>query len=371
MDFGFSAIQIEIRDLARKILSENIDADRHKMLEQRATDGGSAFDDTLWQLLGDAGLFGIALDEDAGGMGLGFTELCILFEEVGRVLAPLPVIDSCLAALTLARSDNDTHRALLQQLASGERIAALALTESSQFDYQQLRCQAQRSADTWSLSGEKACVRYAQHADYLLVSANSPEGTQLFLVSTDASGINSTAVATSSGRPSAHLHFNQTPAIPVGDAQALEFLAQRLMAALCCYQLGCSEVAMNMTAGYVGEREQFGVKIGTFQAVGHRAANCYIDVSCLRLVTLQAVSLLAQEREAGTAVTIAKCWAGDVSHRVSYASQHLHGGFGVDKDYALWRYATHSKETEITLGNSGFLRDQLGAQIAAGHFNIE
>jgi alkylation response protein AidB-like acyl-CoA dehydrogenase len=119
-----------------------------------------------------------------------------------------------------------------------------------------------------------------------------------------------------------------------------------------------------MTADYTAEREQFGVKIATFQAVGQRAANCYIDTECLRLVSQQAVSLLNQGRDADDEVMIAKIWVGDVSHRVSHAAQHLHGGIGVDRDYPLFRYCLWAKQLEMTLGSSARLTSELGATIA-------
>jgi alkylation response protein AidB-like acyl-CoA dehydrogenase len=123
---------------------------------------------------------------------------------------------------------------------------------------------------------------------------------------------------------------------------------------------------MRMTAEYTSEREQFGVKIATFQAVGQRAADCYIDVECLRMVTLQAVSRLADGLDAQDEVTIAKIWAGDTGHRVSSASQHLHGGIGLDIDYPLFRYCLWSKQIELTLGSSAHQIDQLGRRIAEG-----
>jgi alkylation response protein AidB-like acyl-CoA dehydrogenase len=121
-----------------------------------------------------------------------------------------------------------------------------------------------------------------------------------------------------------------------------------------------------MTASYTAERKQFGVPIATFQAVGHRAANCFIDVECLRLNTYQAVSLLDSEADATTAVQIAKIWAGDVGHRVSYASQHLHGGTGIDRDYPLWRLCLWARHNEVMLGGSARQLSELGVRIAAG-----
>ena len=106
--------------------------------------------------------------------------------------------------------------------------------------------------------------------------------------------------------------------------------------------------------------------IATFQAVGHRAADCFIDVECLRLVSQQAVSLLDQGLEAREAVLVAKIWTGDVTHRVSQAAQHLHGGIGVDRDYPLFRYCLWARQVELSCGSSAQLMAALGEDIATG-----
>ena len=123
---------------------------------------------------------------------------------------------------------------------------------------------------------------------------------------------------------------------------------------------------MRLSASYTSERQQFGVPVATFQAVGHRMADCYIDIECLRLTTYQAASLLHSEAEAATELAIAKIWAGDCGHRVSYAAQHVHGGTGIDRDYSLWRYCLWLRHNEMTLGGSSVHLATLGREIAEG-----
>ncbi len=128
--------------------------------------------------------------------------------------------------------------------------------------------------------------------------------------------------------------------------------------------MASSVQSLRMTASYTSTREQFGRKIATFQAVGQRAANAYIDVECLRLVVQHAVWLLGEERPASEEVAVAKIWAGDTGHRVSFAAQHLHGGMGVDVDYPLHRYCLWAKQLELTLGSSADELERLGARLA-------
>ena len=149
-------------------------------------------------------------------------------------------------------------------------------------------------------------------------------------------------------------------------AGIMRWVGERSAAAICAHQLGATDCAMRMAASYTSERQQFGVPVATFQAVGHRMADCYVDVECLRLTTYQAVSLLASEVAATTEVQIAKIWAGDTGHRVSYASQHVHGGTGIDRDYPLWRYCLWLRHNEMTLGCSAAQQSALGARLAMG-----
>lgn len=366
MDFTYTDSQQDIQALANKILQDQVSFDSHRELEQarQDTENFDLFDHNCWQHLASAGLLGIALNENSGGMGFGFSELSLLLEEAGRVLAPMPLIPATISALTLQHCSNDID---LSACATGETFYTIAVSEAANQGSLSLSLRANDNG----LTGEKLCVPYANTAGGMLVSANDNGQAKLYFVDKQAPGLSLEPLLHTSGEPSYKLTFSNTPARYIGDSSAVAYLCEHYAAALCAYQVGVSEAAMRLTASYVGEREQFGVKIGTFQAVGHRAANCFIDVSCLRLVTQQAVSRLNDGRDASTAVTIAKCWAGDAGHRVSYASQHLHGGFGVDKDYGLWRYATHSKWTELTLGGTQFHLSQLGAQIAVGNYDIE
>jgi len=150
-----------------------------------------------------------------------------------------------------------------------------------------------------------------------------------------------------------------------GEARtAMTWALQATRTALAATVVGLCDKMMRMTGQYTSEREQFDRPIATFQAVSHRVADCYIDVECLRLVTQQAASLIDQGRPAADAVAMAKIWCGDVTHRVSQASQHCHGGTGVDRDYPLFRYCLMARQIELSAGNSARITGELGGNIA-------
>jgi alkylation response protein AidB-like acyl-CoA dehydrogenase len=137
----------------------------------------------------------------------------------------------------------------------------------------------------------------------------------------------------------------------VDAVDAVEWIRQRWTVALCAVQIGVTERALRLTAEYVAGRQQFERPIGSFQAVGQRLADAYIDTEAIRLTAWQAAWLLAQGLPAAEEVAIAKFWASDGGQRVCAAAQHLHGGIGVALDYPLHRYTLWAKQIELTLGS--------------------
>jgi alkylation response protein AidB-like acyl-CoA dehydrogenase len=218
----------------------------------------------------------------------------------------------------------------------------------------------------------KTAVPFADQADRVLLAARLGSEVAVVLLDTRAEGVSRAALQVTSFEPQCQLELDsvRVPASDVlvtsGGAGIMHWIVERTQAAICAHQLGASDCAMRMAASYTSERKQFDVPIATFQAVGHRLANCYIDVECLRLTTYQAASLLHSEVPATTEVQIAKFWAGDTGHRVSYATQHVHGGTGIDRDYPLWRYCLWLRQNEMSLGCSSVQAAALGARLAAG-----
>ena len=362
MDFTISEEQQDIMDLSGQILGEQVTPDKLHQYDSREV---TRFDAALWSQLAESGLLGIAVDSDSGGMGFGFTELSVFIEECGRVLAPVPVIPTCVSAMAISKfTDNNS---LLGDIVSGGAIISAAIQEPGSDDIYAPTC----TVSGGKLTGAKQGVPFYEQAGQLIVVASEDGEAGLYTVDTRDSSIQSTALGSTTMEPQHYLTFNNTPAEKLGGADAARYFLERYTVALCAFQVGACEQMVKLTSEYTSEREQFGVKIATFQSVGHRTANCYIDAKCLKLVTQQAVSLLDEEKNASAAVNVAKAWCGDTSHRVSYAAQHLHGGMGVDRDYPLWRYALWAKQNELLLGNSTWHLMQLGDAIAAGDFDID
>jgi alkylation response protein AidB-like acyl-CoA dehydrogenase len=371
MDFSLSEEQEATRDLARQILSDRITHERLKEIEA----GGEGFDRETWAELAKAGLLGIALPEDVGGSGLGFVALGLLLEEIGRTVAPVPVLPTVvLGALPIAQfGTSDQQQAYLPGVVDGDTVLSAALVETGT-DPLHPTTTARPDGDGWRVDGVKTCVPAGLVATRILVptAAGDDGSIVVLIVDPDASGVTRERQDTTSGIPQARLeldgvHVDAKDVLgdPESGAAIVGWIVERATAAMCAIATGVCEQALHMTAEYTKTREQFDRPIATFQAVGQRAADAYIDTDAIRLTAQQAVWRLEAGLPATAEVAVAKFWAADGGQRVVHAAQHLHGGIGVDRDYPLHRYFLWAKELELTLGGATPQLLKLGGILAA------
>ena len=313
MDFTFSPEAEDAAALAAQVL---------------AKDGVDA-----WSALDDAGLLSLGLPERYGGAGLGLVEQGRVLVEVGRVVAD--------GAMT-------THVAAARFLAeAGMQPPTGRLTVAISEPHDHLPEPSTVSFEDGALTGTKALVRGGMEAGAVLVTATTPTGPGVFLVT---GGFRRTAQRLSDGDKVATIDLDETAATQVdGDAARLE---QLTVALTCAEQLGVTEGALALTAAYAKTREQFGRPIGTFQAVAHRLADAHIDLLGQRLTLWQALWRLDEGLPAAAEVATAKLWAADAGHRIAHTTVHVHGGVGIDLDGQAHRYFTAAKRHELTLGGA-------------------
>ena len=370
MEFAYSEDQQSLRELARRILEDRAPHERLKEVEATA----DRMDHELWRELAKANLLGVAISEEYGGMGMSFLELCILLEEVGRTVAPVPAWPTLvLGALPVAKFGSpEQRRRLLPAVVSGDALLSAALVEPGSEDLTRPSTTARRDGAAFRLDGTKLCVSAGHLARRILVPARiEGAGVGVFLLDPHAPGVTLELQHATNHESQTKLTLEGAAVEgtdllgdPNAGAALLRWLEQHATAALCAIQLGVSERALRITARYTTGREQFGRAIATFQAVGQRAADAYIDVEAMRLTTQQAVWRLAEGLPAEDAVAVAKFWAAEGGHAVGYAAQHLHGGIGVDIDYPIHRYYMWSKQIELTLGCASRQLEQLGVRLA-------
>ncbi len=370
MDFDLTDEQEATAEAATKLLADKSTPEALRALEER---DDLRFDRDLWAAMADAGLLGIAVPEEHGGAGLGLLELCLVLQEVGRRTAAVPALASlAFAGVPIARFGSaEQQAALLPGLAAGRFVPAAALVEPLA-DPLVPTTTAKPDGDGWVLEGTKTNVLAGLIAELLLVPATTPDGIGVFLVPTDAEGVTRTRQETTTGTPDALVTLEGVrvgPGDVLGEIDAggsvLRSVVENATVASCAVMAGLAAEAVRITGEYTSSREQFGRPIATFQAVGQRAADAYVDSHAIRLTMLQAAWRLSAGYPAGREVAVAKYWAAAGGQRVVHAASHLHGGVGVDRDYPLHRYFLLAKQLELTLGGASRQLVALGRILAS------
>lgn len=369
MDLTFTEEQQTVAELATKILGDVCSPERLRAVERTGTQRWSP---QAWGALADAGLLGIGLPESVGGGGFGFCETALVVQAVARAAAPLPALATLvLGAGPIAAFGSDAQQSRwLPGVASGATILTGILVgenDSVAPPVCELRGGERR------VTGTGWYVPYATDAGaYVVPVATVDDDVVLAVIDASAHGISCEDLAPMSGEPSAVVHFDATPLaddgiLPgsVGNGGAtVDWLRDRATAALCVAQAGTCEGALALTATYVSNREQFGTKLATFQAVAQRAADAWIDTELVRLTAWAATWRLATDQDATEALAVAKFFCAEAAQRVVAAAQHLHGGIGMDLDYPVHRYFRWAKDQELRLGGGSEHLAALGRLLA-------
>ncbi|CAM3345200.1 acyl-CoA dehydrogenase family protein [Nocardioides dubius] len=363
MEFDLGEDLTALADLAGEIFADQAPVDRVVAVER--TEGG--FDAKLWQTLADAGLLAAVLPEAAGGGEMGLLGLVAIAEQQGRRLAPVPFVAVVAgAAMPIAEFGSDALRArYLEPLTTGQALV------TSGFDGVAGDCglHGRLDGDAVILDGRVLAVPAAEQASAAVLPVRLADGSQrVVVVDLDAEGVRREPVATTFRGAAAHLELTGVRVAAdsvLGGEEVVAWTLQRLRLGLAGVQIGVCAQALETTAQYVSQREQFGRPISTNQAVAVRAADAYLDTESIRLTTTRAAWLLDTGRaeEAAAAVLVAKLWAARGGLRAVHATQHLHGGIGADIDYPIHRYFLWGRQLAFSLGGADQIAAELGASI--------
>jgi len=351
-----------LRSTVRTMLERtNSEAEVRRLM---ATETG--YDEAVWtQAAEQLGLTGLAIPEEYGGSGFGPMELAVVFEEMGRALFCAPFLSTVgLAAnLLLASGDDAAKKEWLPQIASGQTVATLALTEEpSRWDADAVTTTATRSGAGWKVSGTKWFVLDGHVADLVLVVARAESGLAVFAVSGSARGLTREPMVTmDQTRKMARLAFDGVEAQLIGDeAQGWSVVEQGLRLGavmLAAENVGGAQRCLDMAADYARKRIQFGRPIGSFQAVKHRLANLLIEVEQAKSASYFAA------REAGTgggdlalAASLAKAYTGDAFFHAAADNIQIHGGIGFTWEHPAHLYFKRAKTNQLLLGSSSHHR---------------
>jgi alkylation response protein AidB-like acyl-CoA dehydrogenase len=227
--------------------------------------------------------------------------------------------------------------------------------------------QAQTVGGGYRLTGSRALVAYGPVADAFLVPAESDSGTHVFLIAADDPGLSVSSLDTTGHGSVGHLELQGVEVDAsrlVGGAAVAVWLTTRITLGRSAFQLGVLERALELTAEYAREREQFDRPIGSFQAVGQRLADGYIDIKGLRLTLTQAAWRLSEDLSSDLEVGTAAFWAAEAGHRVAHTAVHVHGGVGIDVDHPVHRYFLAAKQTEFAVGGATGQLLRIGRELA-------
>ena len=361
---AFTEEQEELRRSVRRFL-----ADASPIGEvRRLMETPEGFDPAVWsRLAGELGLAGLHVPEACGGAGLGWVELMVVFEELGRSLACLPYLSTVGMAATalLASHDEDAQRELLPGIASGEVTATLAVAEDGgSWEPEAVAAQARWSGSSWTIDGHKSYVVDGHTAGLVLVAARTPHGLGVFAVQGDAPGLTRAALPTlDQTRRLARLELTGTPARLVGEEDATEWLGRALdlaAVALAAEQVGGAQRCLDMSVEYARARHQFGRPIGSFQAIKHRCADMLLRVESARAAAYYAGWSAAEDAADLPAVaSLAKAYCSEAFFQVAAETIQVHGGIGFTWEHDAHLYFKRAKSSELLLGDPAHHRERM------------
>jgi len=367
MDFDLGEDQRMLKDGVERLLADHYDFEQRRAIVA----GPEGWSRTLWRQFAEMGLLALPFSEADGGLNAGPVDLMLVMEAFGRHLVVEPFLASViLAGGCLRRGASAAQRAAwLPPLIAGERVLALAHAErAARYDLSHVDTRARRDGRGWILDGAKAFVLAGDAADQLIVSARTDgtttdrEGISVFMVDANAPGLKRRGYSTQDGTRAADMvlagvHVGADRLIGIEDAglDVIERSVHEALAALCAEAVGTMSRAHEQTVEYMKQRKQFGVAIGTFQALQHRAVDMLVLIEQARSMTLYATMMVAATDSAdrARAVSAAKIQIGRSAKFVGEQAVQLHGGIGVTEECQIGHYYRRLTMMELLFGDTG------------------
>lgn len=354
MDFEFTDDQLELRDAARSVLTETCPPSLVREVVEGTGDGGA-----LWETMRALDWPALGLPEAHGGLGLGFVEVGIVVEELGRVVAPSPLLATVTQFAAAVRASGSTFA--LDQVATGARTGTLAVAERGRWDVDVIETRAERTDGGWRLWGTKTHVMDGATADEIVVVARGPGGLGLFVVPAAAASTSVPAVVDPT-TPLATVVLSGAEVdsdrvlVEPGDPRAGDVVARVLdeaTAALALSTVATCRAIFEATVDYAKVRHQFDRPIGSFQAFKHRLADCFLAVErATALSYFAALTVAEDDPRRPLAVAMAKAGVGECSQLLTRDGLQLHGGIGFTWEYDLHFLLKRAVAGELLFGGA-------------------
>jgi alkylation response protein AidB-like acyl-CoA dehydrogenase len=373
VNFDYDSEQNDLREAVRGLLARSYADSEQRRTVVKAEPG---FDEKTWARLAEMGLLGLPFAEEDGGMGAGPVEVAIVAEEIGRVLAPEPFIETVVLAggLVAAVGTAEQKGEILGGISAGTTIAAFAHAEpGTRWSATAEGVTATQSGDGWTLTGVKEPVPSGARADVLVVSAAVEGGTGLFLVHGDASGLTRTGYRTNDGTRAANIRFESTPAQQLGNGSpahpdqtaAIERALAEARIAYGHEAIGAMDTALRTTAEYLKTRKQFGVTLNKFQALTFRAADMYVSLELARSLALWASMVQEAGGDVVSAADRARLTVSRASRHIGQEAIQLHGGIGVTAEYSVGHYTSRLTAIDHLLGDGDWAVARLAENVGS------
>jgi alkylation response protein AidB-like acyl-CoA dehydrogenase len=368
VNFDYDSEQNDLREAVRGLLARAYSDSEQRRTVVKADPG---FDEKTWSRLAEMGLLGLPFAEEDGGMGAGPIEVAIVAEEIGRVLAPEPFVETVVLAggLVSAVGTAAQKGEILGAISEGTTIAVFAHAEpGTRWVPTAEGVTATQSGDGWTLTGVKEPVPSGARADLLVVSAVVDGGTGLFLVQGDAAGLTRTGYRTHDGTRAANIRFEGTAAVALGtggdQTPAIERALAEARIAYGHEAIGAMDTALRTTAEYLKTRKQFGVTLNKFQALTFRAADMYVSLELARSLALWASMVQDAGGDVVQAADRARLTVSRAGRHIGQEAIQLHGGIGVTAEYSVGHYTSRLTAIDHLLGDGDWAAARLAKNVA-------
>lgn len=363
MDFKFRKEQKMYQDSARTFFNKEWSFD---LLNEVLQDKGFSME--LWEKITDLGWVGLLIDEKYGGIGANLMDFCPILEEIGRALFPGPIFSSSIFGTLILNeaAGKPIKEKLLPAMADGEAIVTYAIGEDGKgWSEDKIQMKAGKDGNSYVLNGEKVFVPYAEASNYIICCARVEpiNGPTLFLVESKDEGITYVPLKTFSVDCYSKVIFDNVRVSEddvIGEIgggwEIIEKLLPKMVISRCVEMIGGIQKVLETTVKYVKERKQFGVPIGSFQAIQHYCADMAIDAETSKYITYQAAWKASENLPCRKDVAMAKAWTGDAYQRVTALSLQAHGAIGFTDEYNLHFYYKQAKSLQLAYGGGAYHR---------------
>lgn len=376
MDFNFTDEQKMLRDAARGFCEKMSPMEYVLDMEKNET----GYTPELWNGMVDLGWMGLIIPEEYGGVGMGFLDLIVLLEEMGRMCVPGPFFSTVILGgyTLLIGGSSEQKKEYLPKVAAGEMKLTLALTEPemTKFDPAYVTVTATAAGDSYVIDGTKLFVPDANAADYIITSARTSggpddtNGISLFIVDAKTPGVSITPLSTLAGDKQCEVAFTGVT-VPKANVlgtidsgwEVVEKVMQYASVGKCAEMVGGATKVLELVIDYCKQRVQFGKQIGSFQAVQHHCANMAIYLQGSKFITYKAAWLLDEGMPSTRICAAAKAWVSEAYKKYVILGHQVFAGVGFMEEHEMPMYSRRARAAELAFGDANYYRKVMAQEL--------